>query len=187
MAYNSNIPLATDLQSVSQGQILNNFQALASFGNGYADFPVQTVAPSFSAGNDGLFTLSNATTSLNELYVHKQTSAGTSNIPITASILSQSVPVQGANGWTMLPSGILTYWFSTSGNGLTAITLPLGFITFTTIYSVQVTPSSILTTDPDIAVNLVSIDSTTQITLFFSARSTTGAKAGNAQVLIIGR
>jgi hypothetical protein len=75
MAYQQNIPQPTDIKSKSQADILGNFQALVSFGNGYADLPVQIVAPSFAAGNDGVYTLNNAVTTKNELYVHKQTSA----------------------------------------------------------------------------------------------------------------
>ncbi len=149
-------------------------------------FPVQSPAPSFAAGEEGLYNLLNATTAKNELYVHKQTSASTADIPMTASILSQSVPASGAAGWTMLPSGILMRWENFSGNGLTTVTLSAGYISFTTIYSIMLTPVDTSTGDVDFAVRLVDILSATQFRVYFSSRSSTGAAAGNAKALIIG-
>lgn len=150
-------------------------------------FPVQAMAPSpIDAGDDVLYNLLNATTTKNELYIHKQTNAGTSDIPLTASILSQSTPIAGASGWTMLPSGIIMRWENFSGNGLTTITLNPGYISFTTIYSIMLTVVDPSTSDVNSAVRLVDILSNTQFRVFFSSRTSSGAAAGSAKALIIG-
>lgn len=150
-------------------------------------FPVQAMAPSpIDAGDDVLYNLLNATTAKNELYIHKQTSAGTSDIPLTASILSQTTPIAGASGWSMIPSGILMRWENFSGNGLTTITLSAGYINFTTIYSIMLTVVNPSTSDVNSAVRLVDILSNTQFRVFFSSRTSSGAAAGSAKALIIG-
>jgi hypothetical protein len=135
MAYNSNIPQATDQLNVSQGDILANFQEIATYvavnhvAFGAADagkhkwvtFPLQGSAPAFAAGEEGLY--NKALTGVSELYVHKQYNGGTAEVPMTASILSASAPVSGGAGWTYLPSGIYMAWGSVTLNGNTTVTL----------------------------------------------------------------
>ena len=116
MPYNANIPQATDQLNNSQPQILANFQALTSFGNGYADFPVQGVAPTLSAGDTGLYTLSNATTGANEQYIIKPSVNAPTNVPFTASSMSYNTMANSVSGWSYLPSGLLVKW------GLLAVT-----------------------------------------------------------------
>lgn len=110
MAYNSNIPQASDKQNQSQDDILANFQALAPWGAGYGEFLLQASAPSFGADVDGIYTLLNGTTSKNELYVHKQVNGGTTAIPFTASKMSNNTNANSVNGWCYLPSGLLLKW-----------------------------------------------------------------------------
>jgi hypothetical protein len=135
MAYQQNIPQPTDQLDNSQGDLLGNFQEVytylgvnhVEFGSAdegkhaFITFPIQSPAPTFAAGEEGLY---NAQLSaISELYVHKQYNGTTAEIPMTASILSSSAPVSGGPGWTYLPSGIYITWASVTLNGNTTITL----------------------------------------------------------------
>jgi hypothetical protein len=135
MAYNYNIPQATDQLSVSQGQIQANFQALGAIGgtagvnnsaglNATAGFnyvylpPVANPPVGSAFGvNNAIFSSFNATTSQNEIYISKQNQATPNKTyPITASILStNSAPAASSTGWTYLPSGILIKWTQATG------------------------------------------------------------------------
>lgn len=110
MAYTSNTPQASQQVSQTQSLIQANFMALSSFGNGYAELAAQSVAPSFSAGNDGLYTKTFSGTSTNELFVHKQTNGSTTEVPFTASKMSNNAAASCDDGWTYLPSGLLMKW-----------------------------------------------------------------------------
>ncbi len=203
MAYNPNIPQSTDALSQSQLDLLANFQALQTlidvnhvdFASGdqgkhkWVTFPVQAGAPGFGAGEDGLFNLpyNNNTSTVNELFVHKQTAAGTSNIPSTCSILSQSTPGNNSGGFTFLPSGILLKWVTTGATtGLTTVTLTGAAPTFTAIFSVILTPVGATTGDENFAVRLVDILSATQFRAYVSSRTGTGAGTGAFKALVIG-
>jgi hypothetical protein len=211
MAYNQNIPQATDKLKDSQPDILANFQAIktlvdinhVTFDDPSGDqgkhkwitFPVQVSAPSFGAGEEGLYNLpyNNTSNTVNETFVHKQTSSGTQDIPFTASILSQnSSPGNNTTGWSWLPSGILIRWESITGlpGGLSTITLSAGFPSFTQIFTVIVSPYNASTSDQNFAVRLVDILSGTQFRIYASSRTTTGAAAAGvagAKFFIIGR
>lgn len=100
MAYNANIPKATDQLSTSQADILGNFQFLNTIASGIFDAPVQIAAPAIAAGDTGLYTLLNAGTGRNEMYIIDSVGA---TYPITAA---RKTP----NGWTQLPSGLLMVW-----------------------------------------------------------------------------
>ncbi len=116
MAYQNNIPQATDLLSQSQSDILDNFAAIQTlidvdhvdFANAdegkhkKVTFPVQSPAPSFGVGEIGLYNFLDPITGLNELYISN--SAGT-DYPITAA----ETPTV-TSGWTYLPSGLLMVW-----------------------------------------------------------------------------
>ena len=190
MSYTSNVPQGN--QSISQTQpIINaNFQALTSFGNGYAEISNQVAAPSFSGGNDGLYTLNYPTTMLNEMYIHKQVAGGgTAEIPFTASILSQGTypPLINSDGFSYLPSGIILRWITIYGfTGLSIIDLTPLIPNFTIIFSVIMSPYSTSLTDDDFALRLVEIVDNTHIKIFVSNRTTVGAGTGSAKVLIIG-
>lgn len=133
MAFNANIPQPTDQLSVSQGDLLANFQALATLLNpntGSVSFVNQVMPPTFLAGQNGLYALTNAFTSKSELYVNKNNLVGTVGIPATASILGTTAPVNSLSGWTYLPSGILMKWGQEPGpftaGALTPIIIPSG-------------------------------------------------------------
>lgn len=142
MAYTTNVPTANQLISQSQPIINANFAALESFGNGYAEISIQVSAPSFTAGNDGLYVLNNATTTKNEMYIHKQTQAGTTAIPFTASVMSNVATASCINGWSYLPSGLLMKWGTTAAAATPVAITPTvtgGGPNFTKVFTVYVT------------------------------------------------
>jgi hypothetical protein len=116
VAYQNNIPQATDLLSQSQTDILNNFAAIqtlidvnhvdfASVDQGkhkFITFPVQGAAPAFAAGEIGLYNFLDPVTAVNQLYVVNAVGSAT---PMTASELPSAT-----SGWTYLPSGLLMVW-----------------------------------------------------------------------------
>lgn len=111
MAYTQNVPLANQLVSQSQSIIQANFVALTSFGNGWAELSNQSVTPTFSAGNDGFYTKTYATTTTNEMFIHIQRpAAATVEVPFTASRMSNTAAAGCINGWAYLPNGLLVKW-----------------------------------------------------------------------------
>lgn len=143
MAYTSTTPGAADLISQTQPLIQANFVALASFGNGYAELTNQAVAPVFGAGNDGLYTQTYATTAANELFVHRQATAGLAEVPFTASKMSNNAAAACDNGWMYLPCGMLVKWGRTVAPGATVNITPTatsGGPNFTRVFRVFVTP-----------------------------------------------
>lgn len=204
MAYQNDIPKATDRLKDSQSDIQDNFAELETyleinhveFGNAnqgkhkWVTFPAQTVAPTFASGEEGLYNLpfNNNTSVLNELFVHKQTSTGTSDIPFTASILSQNAtPASLAAGWSYLPSGLLVKWGSASGNGTTTVNLPGTDPAFNTIFNVLLTPFAAGSSDSNFSVRFIGLVSPSQFQVYVSSRTNTGAAPGAFQFLVIGR
>lgn len=110
MAWNQNVPQPTDDLDKSQADLLGNFQSLNWVGNGYADIAVQAGAPTFAAGNNGIYSLLNGTTGVNELYVHHQTNDAPTDVPFTASKMSNTAIASCDSGWAYMPSGILIKW-----------------------------------------------------------------------------
>lgn len=143
MAYTNNVPTASQTVSQTQSIIQANFMALSSFGNGYAELANQSVAPTFTAGNDGLYTKTYATTSTNELFVHRQGLAGLAEVPFTASKMSNTAAASCDNGWTYLPSGLLMKWGRTIAPSATVAITPTvtsGGPNFSRVFRVFVTP-----------------------------------------------
>lgn len=110
MAYNANCPLATDSLDQSQADLLANFQALESFGYGYADMANIGTAPTFAAGNNGIYNLLDGTTSNNELYIHRQTVDAPTDFPATGCKMSNTAVASCDNGWAYTASGLLIKW-----------------------------------------------------------------------------
>lgn len=186
MAYNAAIPQPTDQLSQSQADILGNFQALNTVvlsNNGSVTFPNQAVAPTLPANQDGLYAIVPTaiapfpTSALSELFVSKNIfGGGTSQIPLTLSILSTATPLSGASGWTYLPSGIIMQWGSgtvTVPQILTAVNFPVKFPN--QCLNVQVTPTNTNNgvTTPVIYINTLGYTQTT-----FSVACYPGAAAG---------
>lgn len=194
MAYTSNIPQPTDLLSQSQPQILGNFQAIqTAFDIDHVSFnasgegkhkkislPVQSPAPTFSAGDVGLYSFLSPVTAQNELYVNKLNQVTVTQIPATASILSvTSAPTNGASGWTYLPSGILVKWgtatvTSTLGTPNQVVTYPVAanIPAFNQVFSVQLTVFQGTASDQNKYVYLQSMSATTTFSAIAVARVT---------------
>lgn len=184
--YTQDVPQGSQRISATQAPIQNNFQAIneliavnhVSFNTAddfgkhkWVSFPVQGSAPTFSSGEVGLYNLLDATTSKDELYVHKIQNATTTEIPMTASVLSASTPSQGGKGWAYLPSGIIIQWGDGSLSGVadSVVTSTINLSTSpniafpTQILNAQVTQQSSSSTGISrrafMAVNLVSSSS----------------------------
>jgi len=144
MAYNANIPQPTDVKSQSQSAILNNFTALSPFGNGFADFTVKVATPAITAGDTGLYTKNNATTTQNEMYIQKKMNGVDTQIPMTASIASNTAASNDLAGWSYLPSGLLLKWGKKPiTNSLVANTINIDSISggpaYNKVFTVQLT------------------------------------------------
>lgn len=144
MAYNSAIPTANQRLKDSQPLILANFQALASFGNGYVTFINQVSAPAVSGTDLVMYNKTSSLTSQSELFFNRN---GGTAYEFTAAL-------QDANGWTRLPSGILLKWgtqgFSSAVIGTTqTITFPTGATipAFTSIYQSNISMQASSTGD----------------------------------------
>lgn len=203
MAYITNIPGPNDLFSQSQPQILGNFTAIKTLIDvNHVDFddatdqgkhkfismPVQSPAPTFSAGEVGLYSFLSPITSKNELYINKTNQVTVTQIPATASILSvTSAPANDSNGWSYLPSGILIKWGHSNANGLTATVFPVGanIPVFNQVFSIQVTTAYGNSADGDGFCRLQAFN-TTQFSVYGSARTTVSNKSVNFQYLAIG-
>lgn len=190
MAYNANIPQADDILANSQSQLLANFQALASFGEGYADFPVQGAAPSLGGGDTGLYTLSNATTSANEMYIVKPSVDAPSNVAMSASKMSNTAMASCVNGWTYLPSGLLMKWgqFQITANGSTTVNVSStsGGPNFNQTFMATVSPILTTGTTPTFVANIATTTPTATSGNFTIICS--GATASNTYVsyMVIG-
>lgn len=117
MAYQNNIPRASDALSQSQIDIQNNFGAIQTLVNvDHVDFassdqgkhkkvtfPVQSAAPAFSIGEIGVYNLLYAPLAQNHLFIQPASGAA---FPMTAS----GIPGGSNSGWTYLPSGALMVW-----------------------------------------------------------------------------
>lgn len=180
MAYQSNIPQASNRLSDSQADLLGNFQAIkqlidvnhGTFGSASegkhtkVTYPVQSPQPTFSAGDLGTYSFLNPTTGKNELYVHKIQNATTADVPLTASSLSTATPAQGSGGWTFLPSGM--YWVTGSANGTGLTTVTLATPPPNQLLNIVVCPFGATTTYVNLEVRLVDILSRTQFRVFIS-------------------
>lgn len=204
MAYNNAIPQASDKPSASQPQILANFAAIKTLididhvtfdvaGQGKHNkisMPVQTATPAIVAGENCIYNKAYATTAKNTSYIRNQTFSGNSDIPFTASNLSTGNPVDGADGWTYLPSGILLKWIlltAVAGGSQTfdiAASIPSS-PAFTKIFAVFPVPVY-GPTDQNFSVALGDIVDNHTVDLFFSGRTTTAATPGSAYCLFIG-
>lgn len=116
MAYNANIPNATDRFPASQPALLANFQEINTFVNTnhgpfggatqgkhlFVEMPVQAITPVTIAGEVGLFSRTSTLTGVPEL-VYIPQSAGTP-VEFTSKLANANA------GWARFPSGILIKW-----------------------------------------------------------------------------
>lgn len=192
MAYNENIPQATDNPSQSQPQLLANFQEInTAFNLNHADFntadqgkhsflqmPEQTSAPATAADEGALYSQESSLTAVTELVFRRESNGD--EIEFTGGSLS-------TNGWTRLPSGILLKWGTiNAGAGASSNNFPTGasIPVFSAVYNgvICVEDSS---SSPNVFATLRSI-STTAISVFGSARTSTSTSAIRFRYLVIG-
>lgn len=127
MAYLNNIPQSSDQLSLSQSQILGNFQALGAIAGNINDSSAslnsnsgfnwvflanQGATPpagaSFAAGVIGAYSATNGATGRKELYINHSVAGPTVvQTPITAYVQGGT---NAANGWAYLPSGLIMAW-----------------------------------------------------------------------------
>jgi hypothetical protein len=123
MAWQPNIPLATDQADVSQGDIQGNFQALDPIFNGINNFiilPAQGSNPTTSSSQVTLFSKNDASSNPQLFY----------GGPSSVSPVNLTGSGQATNGWARLPSNILIKWGTVNVpiNTLATVTLPAGSI-----------------------------------------------------------
>lgn len=164
MGYQPNIPQATDQISVSQGDLLGNFQQLdnafnlnhaalelASGAAGkhiFVEMPNQSASVPVTIANEvGLYCNTDANSGQPEMFFLKQ-SGSTAPAALT---VAGGYSLTGSNyiangGYSRLPSGILLLWGTGTGTyaGIPiTITFPAiatpGFPGFASIYNIQVT------------------------------------------------
>lgn len=136
MAYNAQIPQANDQISVSQGQILANFQFLNTIASGIFDAPQQLLAPLIAAGNVALYAQIPTIvplTGVNELFLVKSSGAA---FPLTAQ------GIAGGISYCYLPSGLIMKWGQFSATGTQQFVYPVA----ANVPAFTATPSSILLT-----------------------------------------
>jgi len=191
MAYNENIPQASDNPSQSQAQILDNFQAISTaFNTNHGNFnaadqgkhsflqmPEQSSAPATSANEMGFYTKESSLTSIAEMFIRRE-SNGT-EIEFTSSL-------GAANGWTRLPSGILLKWGTGSGSGAHTTNFPTGATipVYAAVYTGFVVTADSSGT-PNTFATFRSV-STTGISVYGSRRTSTTSTATTYNYLVIG-
>lgn len=140
MAYSTNIPQPSDLLSVSQGDILDNFQALGNMmapggstaGNGgYFKLTTANANPSSIADTPLLYSKDDG--SADQLFFRRSTGDGGAVINCTAATAA-------SNGSTNLPSGIIIKWGTAAIGTGTVVNFASAFPN--NCYNVQVSNSS---------------------------------------------
>ncbi len=181
MAYNQNIPAASDRLSVSQADLQGNFQALktlidvnhGTFGasdegkHKFLQLPEQGSAPTVAANEAGLYSAVGADSAVTEL-VFRRESNGTA-IPFTEGSLGATQ----STGWCREPSGLIKKWGYVTGAASFAIDLTATGPTLSALYNVQFTPTSSVTA-------YVSASSATALTLNLSS-------SGNGYWMVLGK
>lgn len=186
MAFLPNIPQSTDQISISQGNILNNFQILgsiagnananssslnASVGFNFVNFSLPGAAAITGANQMALYTGANANSGRQELYVIHQNS--TVPVPMTAYALGGT---NAGNGWTYLPSGLIMAWGRSTTGGANNVTITYSaeltnFPGFTTVFAF---PQLTRISGAGTSTNFVTLTNYTQTTfqVYASAGST---------------
>jgi hypothetical protein len=152
MAYQANKPLATDQLSVSQVDLNNNFQAIASWAavdhatlnspaEGHHYFNVVGAIPTNPTATQVALYAKNDPAGLPDLYMGR----------LVGGVLVESNPLFGANSggtnWTTLPGGLIMQWGTgTIPYGQMSVWVPLniaGFKVFpTAILNIQLTANT---------------------------------------------
>jgi len=185
MTYNANIPQPTDLISVSQGQILANFQQLNT------QFGIDHVAFNTGSGNgdghhkqatfDASVTPSTPTGTQSVLY--PQTVSGAVQLffqNATTTTQITGVSSNAAGGYVFLPGGFIIQWNNVTATDNTTIAFPISFPT--ACRNVQITPLAF--TNPG---TLVSVSPTPTNSLFTPRvkKATDGSTASAIQIFYL--
>lgn len=131
MTFQANIPLATDLISVSQNDLKNNFGSVSTaFNVNHVDFnaagagkhkfvtmPEQGGAPG-TVGNEMAMYTKKDGSNVNQLFLQRQTNG--TEIQLTPPVLGD--PVNGNPGTSFLPGGLIVKWGTGSGSGNGSVT-----------------------------------------------------------------
>lgn len=173
MPYHNNIPLPGDAKSVSQGQILDNFQYLNDLVLGVNNFiilPEQAAAPATTATQMAIYT--KHVGAKPAMFLRNHTSG--TEVDFTTDS-------KATDGWCRLPCGTLMLWFSVPAvtNGAT-YGFPGTFPAITAVYSAQVT--TVYTGVPLTYPVCYSALTTANITL----ATKNGAGDAGAKILVIG-
>lgn len=125
MPYNPNIPQPNDQLSVSQGDILQNFQALAPVGAGYLLLELLGADPATGAAQEAIYSRTGPISGQQELFLKRN--AG-STYPVAAQNFTFTEAGMTRPGWTRMPSGILLKWGFQAGIGAVAVPINLDLI-----------------------------------------------------------
>lgn len=180
MAFQTNIPQSTDRKSKSQADMLGNFQALISWGNGYGNFTTQA-KPVINITNISVWNNLNASTGRQELYLNRTGAAA--DVSFTAYATAVVADPQGNHNeaYTQLPSGVIMKWggisttllytgASATINKITFKAAP-GFPAYTVAPHVMVTATrGVSAADPNMAL-YVSVKSATEFWVYCYART----------------
>jgi hypothetical protein len=190
MAFTPDIPQANQTLASTQQPILENFQGIDVLINvNHVDFdladqgkhkwvsmPNQGANPTTTATEVAIYSRIDATTTVAELTLRR---------PSDGTVIPMSATAGTTNGWTMLPSGILMKWGTTNATGSDNINANAFGKAFTTLYSVQLTNNTILSTSDTYVMggNIVG----TTFDVYVGNRTTPGTDATvNVNWLVIG-
>lgn len=144
MAYNQNTPLGNQLPSITQPQILGNFQSIQTMLNvnhvnfdlpdqgkhKWVSYPIQSSSVATLSTEVATYAFVDSDTTVAELTFRR---------PSNGVIIPMTATAGTVNGWTMLPSGILMKWATSSYTGLNTVNANSFGKAFSVLYSVQLT------------------------------------------------
>lgn len=190
MAYNAGIPNANDIPSQSQPQLFDNFQGINTLINvnhigfdltdqgkhKWVSMPQQGSDPSTTSSEVAIYGAVDADTTLIELTFRR---------PTDGTIIHATAKANGADGWTMLPSGILMKWATVNLTGANTINANTFGKAFTTLFSVQLTNQT--TTSSSNTYVMGGTISGTSFNVYVANRTSPGTPAtANINWLVIG-
>jgi hypothetical protein len=196
MTYNSNIPQPSDLISVSQVDLLNNFSSLdTQFGvdhtaltagsdNGKhkkSTYIEQAADPATAANETALYSKQSALTSDTQLFLRREGSGTISEV---------SNKLGAATGWSYTLSGLLLKWGTATNSpsvGAATITIPSGGAVpaFTSLFQIFLTIDDSSGT-PNTFVYLTGLPSPNSFSVYGVQRTTTTPQTVTFRYLAIG-
>lgn len=190
MAYSPNVPQASQIPAATQPAILANFQGINTLVNvnhvafdlpdqgkhKWVSYPVQGSAVSTLGTEVATYAFVDPDTTVAELTFRRPTNGDI--IPMTARAGTTS-------GWTMLPSGIMMKWSTSSFTGSNTVNANSFGKAFTTLYSVQLTNNTTLSSSDTYVMG--GTIAGTDFDLYVGSRTTPGTDAtANVNWLVIG-